>query len=102
MVQHTASLLNQGGHIGYTLERYVWMVLQDTAATLNAPSTMNQAELVSWLESMAKTRHVKFNLRQVVTQVHSISDGLERVNQAKALEIAMKVNRFSKDMIDES
>lgn len=102
MIEHTAMLLKEGGHLGYTTERYVWMVLQDTARTLNAPPGMSQAEMVQWLEKMAQTRGIHTELRRIVTRTHNISDGLEVATNARALELAKRVDRFRKEMTHES
>ena len=102
MIEHTAMLLEDGGHLGYTTERYIWMVLQDTARQLNAPARMSQDEMVSWLEKMARTRGLHSELRRIVTRTHNISDGLEVATRARALELARRVDRFRKDMTHES
>lgn len=99
VVNNTAELLTAGKHSAHTTERYIWMVLQDTARGLHAPSRQSQAELLGWLQTRADAHGIDINLRGLTDRAHGYADGVERARSVKLLELALSVDRFRREML---
>lgn len=101
-IDNTAELLTFGGHSAHTVERYVWMVLYDLAAELNAPPRMTQVEVLDWLQHMADRRGVEIKLKVLCARAGAMADGTQRSNPKKLLGLALTIYRFKRKMLHES
>ncbi len=99
LIENTAELLTFGGHTGYSAERYVWMVLRDTAANLNAPPTLTDQELVEWLQAEADVRGVDIRLKEVAHRTIHLSVEDKSAKPKDLLKLARKVHAFREEML---
>lgn len=100
-IDHTAELLTLGKHSGYSVERYLWMVLDDLTHQLNAPRNLSRPDRVAWLQSLATARGLEVDLDAMVRRAVIAANG-DRARPRQLVALALDIYRFRKDMIDES
>ncbi len=99
LIANAADLLALGGHHRETLQRYFAITLRGVAARLNAPSGLDQWKMMDWADRLAQRRGLACRIRPLGDELKKLT-AASRFDADRALYLAARLHRWSKDMTD--
>lgn len=102
-IENTAELLLAGGHAAHMLERYVWMILEDAARKLNAPTDLDRPELMLWLHHLSEAKQLQLiHLPTLISRLERWSTGKAKAKPQQLLSAAKDISRWRGAILDGS
>ncbi len=97
LVDHTADLLEQGGHAGEALARYFDTTVAEVGKGTHVPAGLSAAEREEWLVRIEGARGTGPRLASLRADVAAAG---KRRDPRRVVEVAQSVRRWRQEMID--
>jgi hypothetical protein len=97
LINNTADLLRFGRHSGTVLESYFKNVVQNVAKALNAPSKLDAAQRIIWLQNVSRIRKTNDSIEILYSEVFGAKN--EQRQQQRNLKLALRIYQWRKEMI---
>ncbi|MEM7166578.1 MAG: DUF4350 domain-containing protein [Planctomycetota bacterium] len=100
LMRNTAALLAYGGHAGYALERYLSDSISLVAGRLHVKKALDDPELTTTLDKMARSEINLHDLRSDVAGVLAAikTRGIQR--SGRVAKLARRIHRWRREMLD--
>jgi len=101
-LDNTAELLTSGRHTAYSVERYVWMTIEEVAHKLGAPRELQGKALQRWVQgaTASRARSEGVDLEAITERASDLSTRKRPPSDAAVLALALKINRWKKEILD--
>jgi hypothetical protein len=98
LVKSAAKLLRFGTSAGNLLLSYRRMVLADAMGELHAPSGLDEAAQVAWLDRAAEHRGLGIRLRPLLDRMSALAES-GRIDATRALRFAHELYRWKQEIL---
>lgn len=99
LIENGARLLDYAGHHASVLQRYVSMTIRTTAASLHAPSGLDETGLMAWLDRIGEARNVTRSCVSIAREAAGIAP--KNVHKlSRLLECARDIHVWKGEMLD--
>lgn len=101
LIEHTASILEDGGHATYALGRFLATTSLAVARATHAPPSLSEEGVKEWVSRVAKTRRVSTRFEDLEAVVAEATSAGERTRNDRAvIDAAMRIHEWRRELTD--